>query len=449
MQQPLLIAAALALSVALPTAARAEKAGQTRLVIVSSFPKAVTGVFQRAFEAAHPHVTVQVEKKKTTAGLRYLEKRENRGKVDLFWVSAPDAFEVLKEKKRLRRFVPSARDIPRRISGYPVNDPDGYYSGFAASGYGIMLNTDYLTRHRLTRPRRWIDLTRSEYRGAISLCAPSRSGTTHVAVEAILQLVGWREGWALIKGIAANAGTITQKSSHVPKGVAAGDFGIGIVIDFYALREQAQGATVDFVYPPATVLVPASIGILMDAPQPELAARFIEFLVSPQGQQLLLTPEISRLPIRPEIYGPAIPDYYPHPFAASQIGAHKAFDVHRSRLRYNVVNALFDTMITFHLDELRAAMGAVQEAESRLLASSHPLPRLSAAVARARDLIDQTPVDELTSSDPKFAALFTQKRKTADQPLSGRQGKIETEWEKTTREHYRQAHDLVRAALGE
>ncbi|HIP53262.1 MAG TPA: ABC transporter substrate-binding protein, partial [Chromatiales bacterium] len=146
MQWILPLAAALLLSMS----ARAAET-DPRLVIVSSFPEEVTEVYRNAFEAAHPGVTVEIRKKKTTAGIRYLEKPEIRGQVDLFWVSAPDAFEVLKEKKMLRRFTPTARDLPRRISGYPLHDPDGYYSGFAVSGYGIMLNTEYLTRHNLRR----------------------------------------------------------------------------------------------------------------------------------------------------------------------------------------------------------------------------------------------------------------------------------------------------------
>jgi len=54
-----------------------------------------------------------------------------------------------------------------------------------------------------------------------------------LTIEAILQLKGWEPGWALIKGMSANAKIITAKSTHVPKGVVDGEFGIGIVIDFF------------------------------------------------------------------------------------------------------------------------------------------------------------------------------------------------------------------------
>ena len=419
-----------------------------RLVVVTSFPEQMSMVFKSAFEQDNPGTSVEIISKKTTAGLKYLEQARGHDSADLFWVSAPDAFEVLKRKGMLRRYRPLAKGIPRRLSGYPVNDPDGYYCGFAAAGYGIMWNNDYLQHHGLAKPREWIDLTRPEYRGHIGLSAPSRSGTTHLTIEAILQLRGWNRGWALIKAIAANAKSITAKSSGVPKGVAGGEFGIGVVIDFYGLMTKAAGAPVEFVYPSETVLVPASVAILKQAPHPELAGRFIEFLLSPKGQRLLLAPRIRRLPIRPASYlENELPPGFPHPYGPDELGAHIAFDVLRSRQRYNVVNSLFDVMITYRLKELQGAMAAIQRAETLLLTSDTPQPELAGAAARARDLVNRVPVDELTAGDPHFAAKFTRKRKKATDIVGGEQGKIEKEWDAFTTHNYLDATRIVEAAL--
>ena len=422
-----------------------ESPAREKLVIVSSFPKKMTAIFEAAFEEKNPGVDVEVIKKKTTAGLKYVEKNSD---VDLFWVSAPDAFEVLKKKNMLQKYRPKAGGIPRRISGYPVNDPDGYYSGFAAAGYGIMWNREYLQEHELEPPTEWVDLTRPEYQGHIGMSAPSRSGTTHLTVEAILQLKGWKPGWALVKAIAANARTITEKSSGVPKGVVNGEFGVGIVIDYYGLTAKANGAPVDFVYPSATVFVPSGIGVLKSSPNPKRAQAFIEFVLSPQGQKLLLHPDISRLPVLPAAYqSDAVPAGYPQPFSAKTLGSHTAFDVQKSRLRYNLVNSLFDVMITYQLDDLQAAVGALHRAEKKLLRSPEPLPKLAGALAQGRDLINFVPVDELTSYDPRFTAKFRKKRKKATDIIEGEQGEIERQWERVIRKKYRQAREIVEAFL--
>ena len=44
-----------------------------KLVIVSSFPSEMTSLFESAYEAKHPSVDIEIIKKKTTAGIAYVE----------------------------------------------------------------------------------------------------------------------------------------------------------------------------------------------------------------------------------------------------------------------------------------------------------------------------------------------------------------------------------------
>ncbi|MEE9328104.1 MAG: extracellular solute-binding protein [Cocleimonas sp.] len=420
-----------------------EKHYEKKLVIVSSFPAIIGSTFKQAFEKKHPKVEVIVTKKKTTAGIKLIESKKNNNNIDLFWVSAPDAFEVLKEKGLLQKYTPKTKGIPKKVNGYPVNDPEGYYVGFSSSGYGIMWNTEYLKKHNLPEPKQWVDLTRSEYRRHIGLSAPSRSGTTHLTIEGILQLKGWKQGWSIIKEIGANAKVITQKSSHVPKGVINGDFGIGIVIDLYALSAIAADHPIGFSYPTDTVFVPANIGIIKNAPEKELAADFIEFVLSEEGQKLLLEPGISRLPIRPEIYSGRIPNYYPLPYGDKQYGSVTPFDVKLSKGRYNVVNSLFDVMITYQHEDLQLAMRAIQNAEISFSATRFAKPKIAKAINLSRDLINKLPVDEATSSTPNFASKFTQRRKKESDVIEGEQAEIEKKWQTMAQDNYDAVYDAV------
>ena len=70
----------------------------------------------------------------------------------------------------------------------------------------------------------------------------------------------------MIKAIAVNAKTFTQKSSDVLQGVISGEFGIGIVIDYYGLTAKASGLPLEFTYPSATMFVPSSIALLKSHP---------------------------------------------------------------------------------------------------------------------------------------------------------------------------------------
>ena len=110
------------------------------------------------------------------------------------------------------------------------------------------------------------DLGKPVYFDHVAIAAPSRSGTTHLTIETILQGEGWDKGWRTIKEMAGNFRQVTERSFGVPDAVNSGQVGFGIVIDFFAFSAQASGFPVKFVYPTVTTIVPANIGIVANAP---------------------------------------------------------------------------------------------------------------------------------------------------------------------------------------
>ena len=106
--------------------------------------------------------------------------------------------------------------VPAKIGNYPINDPEGFYLGQALAGYGIMWNTRYLAANKLPEPKEWADLVNPVYHGHLAISSPSRSGTTHLTVETILQGEGWAKGWGQLLAIAGNSAAITERSFGVP-----------------------------------------------------------------------------------------------------------------------------------------------------------------------------------------------------------------------------------------
>ncbi len=418
-------------------------AAEGKLVVVTSYPPDTTETVKKAFEQKHPGIQVEMLKKKTTAGIKYLQETAANNTSDLFWASAPDAFEVLKGDNLLQKYQVKVTGIPEKIGAFPINDPDGYYKGFAASGYGIMWNTRYLKAKKLPVPTTWEDLAKPVYHGHVGMSAPSRSGTTHLTVETVLQGEGWEKGWAQWKAIAGNFKTVTERSFGVPDGVNSGQFGVGIVIDFFGLSSQASGFPVDFVYPPVTTLVPANIAIVKNAPNREAASAFIEYLLSPEGQEVLLDPKIRRLPVNPATYAKA-PAGFPNPFEDKSIGAAVKFDLDLSKGRYNVVNSLFDVMITYRLDDLRAAVKAIQDAEAKAMGKSNA--DAEKMIEEARSLVAMVPIDAATASEKDFNAVFKKKRKNATTKVTGRQAEVEQGWDETVKANYERAKSLAEKA---
>jgi ABC-type Fe3+ transport system substrate-binding protein len=432
------------LAAGLAAASVQAQALEDTLVVVTSYPPDTTETVKAAFEKRHPGVKVEMLKKKTTAGIKYLQETAGNNQSDMFWASAPDAFEVLKGDDLLVKYETKVKGIPEKVGAFPINDPEGYYKGFAASGYGIMWNTRYTKAKKLPNPAEWKDLKKPVYHGHVGMSAPSRSGTTHLTVETLLQGKGWEDGWAEWKAIAGNFKTVTERSFGVPDGVNSGQFGVGIVIDFFGLSSKASGFPVEYVYPSVTTLVPANIAIVKNAPHPEAAAAFIEFLLSPEGQEVLLDPKIRRLPVNPATYAKA-PEGFPNPFEDKSIGAAVKFDLALSKGRYNVVNSLFDVMITYRLDDLRAATKAIQDAEAALAGKSNP--EVEKLLDESRRLVAAVPITAAQASEKDFNAIFKKKRKKATTKVTGRQAEIEQAWDSEVKANYAKAKELAEQAM--
>ncbi len=428
--------AGLAFAPAIATAQTLEE----KLVIVTSFSRDVTGPFVDAFQKKHPGTKVEIQSRSTTAGVSFI--RETRANPpDMFWASAPDAFEVLKKGSLLQKYQPVATGIAQRVGPAPVNDPEGFYFGFAASGYGIMYNTRYMRANGLPAPKEWDDLKKPEYFGHVGISAPSRSGTTHLTVETILQGEGWDKGWASMLEIGGNFAAVSDRSFGVPDAVNSGQYGVGIVIDFFGLSAKASGFPVEFVYPTVTTIVPANIGIVAGAKNANAARAFVEFLLSDEGQTLLLDPKIQRLPVRLSVYDKA-PAGYPNPFKDTSLGSRVTFNNDVSEVRYELLNSLYDRLVTFRLKELNEAWKAIHAATAAVAKSKSAEGQK--LLAEARKLATSVPVTEAQAVDPQIAGAFQEKR--PDKPVAARQAEFEEQWDAFARRNYAEAKSLAERA---
>jgi len=409
------------------------------VTVVTSFPKELTAAYKAAFEKANPGTRVEILNKGTSAAVAFVRETSPGNRADVFWASAPDAFEVMAKDGLLQRYDPGIK-VPEKIGSYPINDPRGFYRGQALAGYGIMWNTRYMRANKLPEPREWTDLTRPVYFGHVSTSSPSRSGTTHLTIETILQGEGWEKGWSQVLQMAGNSAAITERSFGVPDGVSNGQFGIGIVIDFFGLAAKNSGFPVEFVYPSMTAIVPANIGLIEGAKEAEMGRRFIRFTLSPEGQELLLNPKISRLPVLPETYRKA-PAGYPDPYGG-KIQAKVNFDTSVSERRYYLVSALFDHTITFRHKELVAATRAIHEAGNRLAAK--PNAEGKRLLEEARALAFSPVVGEDKMKDDAFVAVFRDTKRSAQKQKQ--MTALEEYWGREARRNYEQAADLARKA---
>ena len=254
--------------------------------------------------------------------------------------------------------------IPAKISGETWRTPT--LLGNAVSTFGICYNQDRLRDLGIdTPPSHWNDLTNPVYFRQLGMADPTKSGSVAKAFELMLHAAcreavdaagftqdqidtfeaaigkaklppgelpegipaayqaaieqGFLNGVRMIQLIGANARYFTDSASKVPIDVSMGNAAAGIAIDFYG-RFQAQVSTTPDGVAHMAFITPLGgsgvscdpISLLRGAPHRETAVRFIEFVLSEEGQKLWTyrpgTPggpekyALRRVPIRREFY---------------------------------------------------------------------------------------------------------------------------------------------------
>jgi ABC-type Fe3+ transport system substrate-binding protein len=217
--------------------------------------------------------------------------------VDLFWGGGTATFLELHSEGFLDTYrLPASLkgQIPETAAGIPLYDKTQTWYASAMSSFGVFYNKKILKFDKLPEPKTWLDLGNPVYRNNISLTDPRRSGSANTMNAILIQTNGWDKGWELLTAIAGNARSFTHTSTDPIKAVVAGDVALAMVIDFYALAKIGDigPENLGFALPQGqTVLDPDPIALLKGAPNRQVAERFIEFVLSVEGQKLLVLPK--------------------------------------------------------------------------------------------------------------------------------------------------------------
>ena len=258
----------------------------------------------------------------TADDLRFVEslfkKNPDGIGIDIFFGGGTAPYLRLKEKGLLARYKVKdeiLRNIPKRCAGIPTYDKDFYWYGVVLSSFGILYNKKVLKYLGLPYPKKWEDLGKECYFSWVGAADPRHSGSMHMMYEIILQSYGWEKGWQVIFSLAGNTKHFSKSASQVAKDTSIGEVALSLCIDSYALSQiEINGEeNMGFAIPEGlTVINPDSVGILKGAPHYKVACRFIDFLLSYQGQLLWMVKRgekggpkefsLHRFSIRPDVY---------------------------------------------------------------------------------------------------------------------------------------------------
>jgi ABC-type Fe3+ transport system substrate-binding protein len=351
-----------------------------KIIVITPHPKMVISEYERAFNTyykAKYGKTIEIESLDlggTSDDLKFINSEYARNKkginVDIMWGGGVTPFLTLKSAGYLTPvLVDSAiRDlIPKELGGMPVYDKDLTWFGAALSSFGFACNKALLKIKKINFPKTWQDLADPKYLGLIASADPRHSGSTSTIYAVILQAYGWEKGWSVILRMGANVRQFIGSSTGLIKSVIAGDSLCAIVIDYYAWENIADIGSdkLDFVLPEGlTVINPDAIGMLKGAPNERGAREFINFVLSTEGQELLMLPRgvphgpvekiLGRLSVLPSLYtelkGKSIVPF--NPFDKKNF---IKYDAKEADLLWSVTNDMIGTLIVDSKNDMKAS----------------------------------------------------------------------------------------------
>ena len=264
-----------------------------------------------AFEAAHPDVEVEWIRDGTTQMLarRRAEFEAGKPQPDVLLIADTVTMESLKQENRLMAYP----EADTGAHDAELMDPEGHYfstklitTGFVVNDAAEMVPTSYA------------DFLDPAAANSIVMPSPleSAAATIHmISLKSLPEL-----GWEHYQGLSDQGAIAQGGNGGIYQTVAGGQALYGFVLDFLAIWNAEAGAPVSFVFPKEGVsAVTKPAAILSTAQNPDAAEAFIDFLLSPEGQELAAS----------QGYLPAHPDIAPPPGLPRPIRDRR--DRHRSR----------------------------------------------------------------------------------------------------------------------
>ncbi|NLF30552.1 MAG: extracellular solute-binding protein [Planctomycetes bacterium] len=294
------------------------------LIVVSPHTEPVQDEFERGFNAWHQArygTPVRVEWRdiggtaQITSYVRTQYEHSGSSGLDVFFGGGHPAHKELAAQGLLVPLALSEEtlaQIPERIKGVRQRDAENRWVGACVSSFGILVNAGLAERTGRPVPASWADLAAPAMVDQVSTAGP-KSGSGKAAYELILQSApDWPAGWQRLLSFWANCKLFTEGASDVPDRIINGEVLAGTCIDYYAYT-LLDDTSLRFVLPvESAVFTPDPIAVLKGAPHPEMAQRFVQYVLSAEGQALWCLPAgapggpvkhaLYRQPIRRDTY---------------------------------------------------------------------------------------------------------------------------------------------------
>ncbi len=243
-----------------------------------------------AFNKKYPFIKTDFYRAGSASLFNRILNEARVGKVlfDLIAIRGLETHQLVKAGFLQRYVSPESTVYPagfKDAKGYWVD----YFDAYNVIGY----NTKLVSRDQA--PKSWEDLLDPKWKGKMALDEENFSW-----YGAMTQKWGREKTQRYMRALAKQDIQLRSGQTLIAQLMAAGEFSVAMVLAHRIEKMKEQGAPVEWV----TTLDPVTaslhpIGVAAKSAHPNAAKLFIDFILSREGQQLMLS--IERTPARPGI----------------------------------------------------------------------------------------------------------------------------------------------------
>ena len=254
-----------------------------KVMLYSSMQEDQLMAIEKAFEAKYPDIDMEYYYASGGKVITKVTTEAQAGKIeaDIIWTGDPSDYEEFKAAGWLQPY--SSPEADHIAEAYI--DAEGYYTAARLVTMGIAWST--ILVDEADAPKTWNDLLDPRWQGQIVMTDPAQASTTKYWMAAMMQ--NEKYGPAYFEALRDNGIELESGTTATHNTVAAGSYEVGICLDYVSANLIAEGSPMAFHYTSEDVITMTSpLGIFTDSQNVENAQKLYDFILSKEGQELLV-----------------------------------------------------------------------------------------------------------------------------------------------------------------
>lgn len=274
------------------------------LVVYSAqgYDSAMTKAFQKA-----TGIPTKLVDASTGPLLARIQAEKNNPQWGLLWVDGDEAFAAMdKQNMLVQGFEPNVKWTDQGASVLPKD------KSYVPTGLTVAGTIVYNSKTVKTPPKNWQDLLTPAWKGKVGMNNPAISGPTYPFVAGMMQYLGGeQQGKDFYTKLKANGLKVYKTNGVTLHALSTGAIDVAIIQSSAGIGAGLKDPAIKVAFASKSTFLPSVIGIDAKAPAQEQteAKMFAEYVLSPEGQQVMLNGDKTG----DSLYWPVVSDVNPRP----------------------------------------------------------------------------------------------------------------------------------------